>query len=669
MKMTKACVVSLTGLIVALSGVNCIIDVITAAQREASLKRFDSAEELRAYLVEQATEGQNRSDGGGILFSDGFAEEDFDASPLGSPTADTDDAADGDYSTTNVQELGVDESDIVKNDSDTIFVLDNNTVRIVQATPAEGVTELASLDIAESGDSLYLYGDTLVALSRQYIYYTYWDTTESAAVEATNGSIMPYHDGVETTVTIIDVSDPAHPQVDTTLTFEGRLVSSRMIEDRLYVVMTTTPRLPLDPTPAALEAMTLDDWLPDYTREDADGGSETGDIADWQDYYRPGSPDGYGMTTVVTVDVDDPDTKFASTAISADAGLLYASTEALYVTDTDYAWDTFSSRTDTILHKLAFSDTGTDYVASGLVQGRVLNQYSLGEHEDYLRVATTNDEWTSAGGSLDNNIYVLGESGTSLEVVGKIENIAPGEEIYSARFLGDRGFLVTFRRVDPLFAIDLSDPTNPEIVGELKVPGYSDHIQMLDENHLLTIGKDAEDAGTFAWIQGVQLSIFDVTNMTKPTLLHKEVIGGRGTNSEANYNPKAFNYFASRGLLAFPIDYYSSGTTDSQYGQYQHTGLYVYGVDADSGFDFLGYIPTTDGVTEDGCFVSYYGFTRGVFIGENVYAVTNNGVKAASTNDLETILSEAEFEGEDSTYTNCWFVEDMIVDTFGEGIR
>jgi len=669
MKMTKACVVSLTGLIVALSGVNCIIDVITAAQREASLKRFDSAEELRAYLVEQATEGQNRSDGGGILFSDGFAEEDFDASPLGSPTADTDDAADGDYSTTNVQELGVDESDIVKNDSDTIFVLDNNTVRIVQATPAEGVTELASLDIAESGDSLYLYGDTLVALSRQYIYYTYWDTTESAAVEATNGSIMPYHDGVETTVTIIDVSDPAHPQVDTTLTFEGRLVSSRMIEDRLYVVMTTTPRLPLDPTPAALEAMTLDDWLPDYTREDADGGSETGDIADWQDYYRPGSPDGYGMTTVVTVDVDDPDTKFASTAISADAGLLYASTEALYVTDTDYAWDTFSSRTDTILHKLAFSDTGTDYVASGLVQGRVLNQYSLGEHEDYLRVATTNDEWTSAGGSLDNNIYVLGESGTSLEVVGKIENIAPGEEIYSARFLGDRGFLVTFRRVDPLFAIDLSDPTNPEIVGELKVPGYSDHIQMLDENHLLTIGKDAEDAGTFAWIQGVQLSIFDVTNMTKPTLLHKEVIGGRGTNSEANYNPKAFNYFASRGLLAFPIDYYSSGTTDSQYGQYQHTGLYVYGVDADSDFDFLGYIPTTDGVTEDGCFVSYYGFTRGVFIGENVYAVTNNGVKAASTNDLETILSEAEFEGEDSTYTNCWFVEDMIVDTFGEGIR
>jgi hypothetical protein len=298
-----------------------------------------------------------------------------------------------------------------------------------------------------------------------------------------------------------------------------------------------------------------------------------------------------------------------------------------------------------------------------------LNQYSLGEYEDHLRIATTVQSFGPFESVVSNSIYVLGVNEETLEITGKVEQIAPGETIYAARFMGPRGFLVTFERIDPLFTLDLSDPANPTVVGELKVPGYSDHIQMLDENHLLTIGKDAQDNGSFAWVQGVQLSIFDITDMANPTLKFKEIIGGRGTNSEANYNPKAFNHFAPLNALAFPIDLFSGDTTGPEWGMHEFTGLYVYEVTTEAGFTFLGRIASAEGEVQQGCFEGYYGSTRGVFIDQAVYSVTERSVKAASIDDVATLIGNATFANAESLQTNCYFNDFDIALPGGGGLR
>lgn len=665
----------LAGATLAATGADCIpIDPSTGKPRVAALRGFSSAEDLRGYLADQALSERNPFRSGIPLFGLPV----FNSLPPAAPGA-AEDATSGDgggYSTTNIQEAGVDESDIVKNDGDTIYVLEGDTIHIVDATPASGVAEVATVTLDEPGDSLYLRGNQLIAISQRYTYYYFDGPVPFDGIAASSGGAAdliggPWNDGSQVTVTLIDVTDPAAPAVQATLQLEGGLASSRLIDNKLHLVLSSVPRLATANTNLAIRAMTLDDWLPDYRIMDGSGAEvASGDIASWDGFFRPEDPDGYGITTVATIDLDDPEAPPTSTAVSANAGVIYASTEALYVTDPDYSSLGFVSREDTIVHKLSFTDNGTTYAGSGLVPGRPLNQYSLGEHDGDLRIATTLDTFGGDGFSTGNGVYVLREANNaSLDVIGKIENIAPGEQIYAARFIGERGFLVTFRRVDPLFTLDLSDPENPQIVGELKVPGFSDHIQLLDENHLLTIGKDTVDAGTFAWIQGVQLSIFDVTDPTNPTLLHKEVIGGRGSNSEANYNPKAFNFYAPLGVLAFPMEVYSEGTTGAAYGGYEFTGLYVYDVSVENGFEIKGRIAASDPSATVGCFYyGYGGFSRGVFIGDHVYAVTATGVKAADLADVETIVGEAEFAGEDVP-DNCYFAEADVILPIGVGVR
>lgn len=575
------------------------------------LRKFGSEEELRSFLASQAT-AMYRSNGmdGGF----GCAASSADFFPTSMNAGVQADASESrDYSTTNIQEVGVDESDIIKNNGEVIYMLTANKIHVVSAIPADGMSELSTIDIDHYGSSLYLTGDRLVALSGYGYSYAYGSPMpmiwiagatssrgdSSPAMETIGG---PWRDGGQTTVTILDVSDPANPTVSKSIRFEGDLATSRLIGDKLHLVLTTLPKLPNNPTPQNIASMAIDQWLPQFEEVSPDGTvTSSGSAVGWQNCLYPSDSDGYAFTVVVTVDLADPDAEFRTTAVTANVGTVYASTQALYLTDTQYRNGNDGFRTDTIIHKLEFTDVGTQYVASGFVPGRPLSQYSLGEYQDYLRIATTTEQWSTRGEDLHSDLFVLGVNDTNLEVVGKIENIAPGEKIYSARFMGDRGFLVTFRRIDPLFTLDLADPANPRIVGELKVPGYSDHIQMLDANHLLTIGRDTQDDGNFAWVQGVLLTIFDVSDMADPKILTingkeaREVIGGRGTSSEANYNPKAFNHYPARKALAFPVDLYGGDTIGAQYGSHSFTGLMVYRVSVENGFEKLGQIASADG--------------------------------------------------------------------------
>lgn len=720
--MRRYSILALGSLALALSGLNCLDILNQNKQRVAALKGFSSGEELRRYFAEQA-KAQIRGSRNPFPVFWGTVPSSMPPGGDMATGAEGDGADNGgtgapdDYSGTNIQEAGVDESDLVKNDGHYIYVLDGQTIHIASASP---LAELASVRLDSYGDSLYLYGNKLIALSQEWVWYPMplmaetdvrgtgdavisseappeppvsadggtGESSEGSAggsepggdgVDSDPGKDVddddivggPWNDGSQVLVTVIDVTDPANPAVEAKVRLEGSMASSRMIGNKLHVVLTTTPRIPYDIVfLTRIDDITLEQWLPDYEVEDAAGNKQGGDVVGWEDVSRPEEPQGYGLTSIVTVDVDNPTAPVAATSVVADAGVIYASTEALYVTDTGYGWSGFWTvpRSDTEIHKFRFTDSGTEYAGSGLVPGRPLNQYSLGEHQGYLRIAVTEDDFTRAAGTT-NSVHVLAENGDKLDVVGTVEDIGRGETIYSARFVGDRGFVVTFRRTDPLFVIDLSDPRSPRMTGELVCPGYSDHIQLLDENHLLTIGKDAAPDGDFAWVRGVQLSVFDVTDMENPQLLHREIIGGRGTNSEANYNPKAFNLFkpagADYGLLAFPIDVYDDSGSGNpwSYGEWKFSGLMVYRVTVESGFEYLGGIPSVDIGDVYGCYWGWYGgFTRGVFIGGNVYSVMPNAVKQAAVSDVSTITAEIQFAGTEPAYDYCGgWIEPMVI--------
>ncbi len=625
--------------LVAVFGATCLPPVDTSGtsgteKREAALRPFQSAEEMRAWFAEQALARRAAAN-----YPAGFGCAGAMSAPLDymGTGAGEDRGNGGDYSTTNLQEAGVDESDVVKNDGTYLYILKGDSVRIVRAVPPDAMTQLARVDLPSSPHSLYLRGNTLVALSQ---FGGAWDGVALKAVR--QGMMCPPGvrcgggPGGKTAVTVIDVTNRAAPARTATLTFDGDMASSRLIDNKLHLVLVSMPDLP--ETDEEVLAMPLEDWLPAYEivnlsvgvhMADGPGGApQTGKAIGWEDAYHPANPDGYGITSVITVDIDNPAGEFKPVAITADAGTIYASRTALYVTDTNYSYSFRSFREDTVIHKFDLTGDAAAYVASGLVPGRLLNQYSLGENDGHLRLAST----VSAGaeGTPGNAVYVLREGSTAgkLDIVGRIEGIKPDEVLRAARFAGTRGFLVTFRQVDPLFTVDLADPTNPRIVGELKVPGFSEYIHMMGPNHLLTIGKDADE--TSGLVGGVQLAMFDVTNFAQPAKLWTRVIGVRGTESEAALNPKAFIYYPQRNALAIPIWLFEGTPSGFHYGYPTFTGLLVYRVTIEQGFSLLGRISTEDSDGScDWCGAVQPAYTRGIFIGDDVYAATENVVKAA----------------------------------------
>lgn len=578
------------------------------------------------------------------------------------------DVAGTDYSTTNIQEQGVDESDVVKTDGTHFYVATGAEVKIVRAVPADSMGVLTTIPVSGPVDSLYLYGDVAVILYRLTSYYhPCYDIPLGAPVydyQPYGSAPVPSIEGIpddrpyaKTGVLFVDVADPAAPAVLREYLYEGDLETSRLTGGRLHLVQRFRPsvtglRYWYDAAEedladveaenqAVVEALTLDDLIPARYELDGTGAVvASGRAVDPADFARPDEPEGHSIVTVVTVDLEDLSSGSRSCAAVADVDTVYASTRALYLAHTIYSYvhdpqprssTGYDYSQQTVIRKFDLTTDRVGNCASGRVWGRPLNQFSLGEHADVLRIAATTGFVWSSGLSSRSHVFCLAERrGAHLDIVGSIEDIAPGERIYSARFLGDRGFLVTFKKVDPLFTLDLSDPTDPRVIGELKVPGYSDYIHPLGADHLLTIGKDAQDMGSFAWYQGVQLSVFDVTDFANPTLLHKEVIGARGTSSEALHNHKAFTFWAAQDLLAIPIYLCEGGGGGSSRGTHTFTGLYVYRVTVGDGIEHVGRIDTASSGS------SYYrsGWTRGVFIGDDVYAVTPDAVRAAAVDDL-----------------------------------
>src|SRR5262249_27985778 len=237
--------------------------------------------------------------------------------------------------------------------------------------------------------------------------------------------------------------------------------------------------------------------------------------------------------------------------------------------------------------RIAASPKETRYVGSGTVPGHVLNQFAMDQWYGYLRVATTRGRVPDP--NVRSSVSVLAETENgNLTRIGAIDNIAPGEDIRAVRFDDDRGYVVTFKKTDPLFVLDLYQPSRPAILGELKIPGFSTYMHRIDPEHLLSIGFDANDHGDFAYFDGVILQLFDVKEPTDPKLIHKEKIGTRGSSSEAATNHLAFNYFAEKGLLAIPMTICEGGGDGRNGNELAFSGLLVYDVSVQRGFTRLG---------------------------------------------------------------------------------
>jgi uncharacterized secreted protein with C-terminal beta-propeller domain len=302
----------------------------------------------------------------------------------------------------------------------------------------------------------------------------------------------------------------------------------------------------------------------------------------------------------------------------------------------------------TVIHKFSLG-TPVKYEATGEVKGHVLNQFSMDESKGFFRIAVTTGEVWGENPTSKNHVFVLDDG---MNVVGKLEDLAPGEKIYSARFLGNRAYLVTFKKVDPLFVIDLSDATNPRVLGKLKIPGYSDYLHPFDETHIIGIGKEAveSETGNFAWYQGIKIALFDVSDPTNPKEVSKYNIGDRGTDSYALQDHKAFLFNKEKQLLVVPIllaqieksKYANGEVPGNAYGDYTFQGAFVFNLNLENGFQLRGKIShaNPEDLAKSGYYYGGESVKRSAYIENSLYTVSDKLVKASDLGTLQKV-SEA----------------------------
>jgi uncharacterized secreted protein with C-terminal beta-propeller domain len=504
-----------------------------------------------------------------------------------------------DYSRTNVQVEGVDEADIVKTDGEFIYLISHGNVIIIRGYPAENTAILSNVTVNGTLRQIFVNQERLV------IFYE-------------NGS----YEETCTFAGVYDISDREKPFLRREFGASGSYFSSRMIGDYVYVVIRKS----------ACSHGKVD--LPKTLLK-----AEIREVPATDIYYSDTVDWGYMFTTVAALNVledsQEPNFKTVLTGYTAN---LYVSMENVYLGVSD--GDT------TFLYRIHIESGEITHAATGRVSGQVMNQFSMDEFDGYFRVATTSligAEFWNTGRMLhtQNNLYVLN---MEMKVVGRIEEIAPGENIHSARFMGKKCYLVTFKKIDPFFVIDLSDPQSPAVLGELKVSGYSDCLHPYDENHVIGVGKDTVEGegGNFAWYQGVKISLFDVADVNHPEELAKYVIGDRGSDTPVLTDHKAFLFDKERNLLVLPVSVAEVNRT-SPYsnhsdacGELVYQGAYVFTVS----LDHEGEIVLKGNVThvENGELRdSSNRVTRSLYIENVLYTFSENKIKMNSLLDLSEI--------------------------------
>jgi len=525
-----------------------------------------------------------------------------------------------DYSKTNIQVEGVDEADIVKCDGEYLYQVSTNKVLIIKAYPADEARIVAEIQLNGTVSGLFINGDRLVVFESSYQGITF--------VRRTNTFFSPES---MVRIKVYDVADRSKPVLMRTLSAVGWYFTSRMIGDYVYVIIIT-------PVIVREGEVSLPIVIEDGRTKEV----EASDI-----YYTNITDYGYGYTTVFAVNILDDGVEPAhETFLLGASSSVYASLSNVYLAIPRYDYETSIETTSIVRIRIQGNMITSE--ASGAVPGRVLNQFSMDEYGEYFRIATTISDFRSFLGqsSQSNNVYVLD---MNLTIVGRLEDLAPGESIYSARFMGAKCYLVTFKKVDPLFVIGLDDPTSPRVLGKLKIPGFSDYLHPYSENLLIGVGKETVEAeeGDFAWYQGVKIALFDVSDVANPKQTASYVIGDRGTDSPVLYDHKAFLFDKDRNLLALPIllaeideSQYPEGVPPNAYGEYTWQGLYVFTVTEDSIIlrGRLTHMDSNDDLLKSGYyFESKFSVKRSLFIGNMLYSISDAKIRINDLTSLELI--------------------------------
>ncbi len=572
------------------------------------------------------------------------------------------------FSTTNTQEAGVNEADIIKTDGNYLYVLAGQELIIVDAWPAEDMHVVSRATVEGTPVAMYLKADRVMVISR-VVSDSRTEQLDTARQSLVLRSVVldPYGGPVgqnQSKITVFDVADRTSPQVLQETYLDGRYEDSRAIGDRAYIVLRnsmpdlpppTFECLPIEPPVATLDsyapterctyedeaayrarlASVPFDAVPEYlTRVTTGAGvaESAGELLDRGLVYAAFDAPGDDLVTVVMIDaggieVGPP----VTTSVVGSKSIVYGSAESLYVVtsnSTGWSYRSWSAGDSSQIFKIDLGDDGVELAAVGEVPGSALNQFSMDEDDGQFRIVTTSGGGGWGWGSFTNQLFIMEQTDERLEVVGSLEGFAPDERVYSARFIGDRAYVVTFRNTDPLFTFDLADPTAPRLVGELIIPGFSTYLHPYDEDHLIALGRHVDWNEPLA----LQLAMFDVTDLANPQRTH---VYSFGTNqwgefwaegSEAERDHHAFSFFAGYDVVALPVSH------GAWFGEYSDApaGLEVLDVSLDTGFTMLGRIEHQTDVR------------RSLRIGEMLYSVSTDQVKVQPLrNPVASIASVA----------------------------
>jgi len=607
-----------TVVIVAVLGA-AFVGLNRSAPPSLSLKRFTSEAEIASYLGKTSQSNNDRTVAGSFSTNPGTAGPEVDLGAMGfSDNRATAGAPAAEYTGTNVQVAGVDEPDVVKTDGGYLYIVSGGNVVIAKARPVGDAQVTATIVTESWSTEIYIDGDRLVVLTHGYRWYEMGGGLIRGGPACDScGAFAPEVYPYESLLRVYDVSDHSAPSLLTNVSLPGWTAGSRLLGGWAYVLVTEY-----------LWVENNDVVMPTITIDGTNSTLAPGDIA----YFDDGTYSGT-LLTVFALDVQNTDDLRRDSYLINGVGSLYVSEDNLYVTATTYNWER-SDETVTVLHRIAIGAGKIAYEASGTVPGWVLGQYAMDQHEDHFRVATS----AGWGGTAANGVYVLG---MDMKVTGKIEGIAPGERIFSTRFLGDRGYLVTFRQVDPFFVLDLSNPAAPAILGELTLPGVSTYLHPYDDTHIIGLGTGTCDINQ-TWNGCVKLSLFDVTDPAHPVETSSYVVAATGGSwSEAQYDPKAFLFSADEHVLVIPIQTWSWATIEPSPSPGNETrdyfysgwsGAYVFDLTAAGGFSLRGQIThVPENTTQDGSW--YYGpsVRRSIIMkdlaGTDLYTVSDRLVK------------------------------------------
>ncbi len=568
----------------------------------SSLSGFDSCDALLDHLRTEGAErvGPYGFDGGGwyggpvplgpdVVFE--AADEDFARAGDDDAASDTPTSGNAaqaelvegvDFSGTNVQERGVDEADIIKTDGERILVVSDNELVVVDVERREVV---GSVDVvAGQNAELFISGDEILHVTQTWVDGDTFPTprpatggdAEAEFADAELALDIAFYGTTHTVITRIS-ADGGAPRVLESLSVDGDYVSSRAVDGVARIVLRSNPqyRFPFvypqgpageeraeESNRDALLESELADWLPGYAIVDANGSvSDDGLLPRCEQVHAPTEFAGFGVLSVLTVPVDGDLDPAATSSVLAPGDVVYSSTESLYVATSNWIdpvviedesdWQRAWENRQTSLHRFDISsNSSAAYTASGSVAGDIRNSFSLSEHDGHLRVVTTTGEtWDESSESF---VRVLRESSGALMEVGSVGDLGNGEAVQSVRFDGDIGYVVTFRQIDPFYTVDLSDPENPRVVGELKIPGFSSYLHPIGDGLVLGVGSAGDGEGR---INGSKVSLFDVSDLSQP----REVAVWTAPDgwNDVGWDHRSFLWWDAEGLAVVPVDVWS----------------------------------------------------------------------------------------------------------------